>query len=735
MSFRVAPTVAARLAAHAADVDASDRRAAGWLVGPGALPPGTTVVVGSLRRARSCADLGADLRRAAELLPGGLEIVGAYVAGDKPEAEALVAEVKPHLEGGFAVATTRPDGSAAFHHRFSTADAIVAAAHDPLPPGWLEREYALFRCAFAARVDGPLGDDDVDADAAFAASVDAAAREAEDPSAVFLVRLPSAPSSARDDGFDAAAAAAAGKKSAGSKGNKGGHKGGNNKGNNKGGSGKNNRATDDDDGAFRAAGPDPARLVAGVGGARDASIVGDAFFPVGEASDSTDDRGTTGGGAAACVEMIALTRTGVAASHSAESLPEGAPPPAPSFAFDPVPAEDARGAADEASDDVVADASFAFAARADALAYVPRAGATVADAAAAMRAELARRLRSLAFAASPRAAADAAASSSGSSSSGGRARVCLHFAPPGVGHAVSAAYDLPRAALGDDGAVRASSAADPDAGLEATREAMHWRLGLPMDRPMLRVANAFAPVAEAYLTSTSSGAAPGSSPGSSSSSSKRLRDVHALAPGGLPKSHVGPGGSPHLVRGSYDYYHYMQDRFDDAGWGCAYRSLQTIASWFRVNGYASAPVPSHGDVQACLHAIGDKPASFVGSKQWIGAIELSYVLDELFGVSCKILTVQNGREDLPGKARELAAHFDDVGTPVMMGGGQLAYTLLGVEYDERSGECAFLILDPHYTGGEDVGKIVPRWCGWKKAEEVFAKEFYNLLMPQPPRGV
>ena len=166
----------------------------------------------------------------------------------------------------------------------------------------------------------------------------------------------------------------------------------------------------------------------------------------------------------------------------------------------------------------------------------------------------------------------------------------------------------------------------------------------------------------------------------------------------------------------------MQDRFDDAGWGCAYRSLQTIASWFRVNGYASAPVPSHGDVQACLHAIGDKPASFVGSKQWIGAIELSYVLDELFGVSCKILTVQNGREDLPGKARELAAHFDDVGTPVMMGGGQLAYTLLGVEYDERSGECAFLILDPHYTG-EDVGKIVPRWCGWKKAEEVFAKEF------------
>ena len=44
----------------------------------------------------------------------------------------------------------------------------------------------------------------------------------------------------------------------------------------------------------------------------------------------------------------------------------------------------------------------------------------------------------------------------------------------------------------------------------------------------------------------------------------------------------------------------------------------------------------------------------------------------------------------------------------MMGGGQLAYTLLGVDYNELTGECAFLILDPHYTGGEDVKSIVPQ---------------------------
>jgi len=37
----------------------------------------------------------------------------------------------------------------------------------------------------------------------------------------------------------------------------------------------------------------------------------------------------------------------------------------------------------------------------------------------------------------------------------------------------------------------------------------------------------------------------------------------------------------------------------------------------------------------------------------------------------------------------------------MIGGGVLAYTLLGVYFNENTGDCAFLILDPHYTGGRD----------------------------------
>ena len=40
-----------------------------------------------------------------------------------------------------------------------------------------------------------------------------------------------------------------------------------------------------------------------------------------------------------------------------------------------------------------------------------------------------------------------------------------------------------------------------------------------------------------------------------------------------------------------------------------------------------------------------------------------------------------------------------------VGGGVLAHTILGVAFSEVTGELKFLILDPHYTGGEDLKVI------------------------------
>jgi hypothetical protein len=49
---------------------------------------------------------------------------------------------------------------------------------------------------------------------------------------------------------------------------------------------------------------------------------------------------------------------------------------------------------------------------------------------------------------------------------------------------------------------------------------------------------------------------------------------------------------------------FVQDKMDDKGWGCAYRSLQTIWSWFRLQHYTDRPVPDHRTIQQTLVDIG-----------------------------------------------------------------------------------------------------------------------------------
>lgn len=102
--------------------------------------------------------------------------------------------------------------------------------------------------------------------------------------------------------------------------------------------------------------------------------------------------------------------------------------------------------------------------------------------------------------------------------------------------------------------------------------------------------------------------------------------------------------------------------------------------------------------------MGDKPKNFLGSSKWIGSMEISFCLSQMLNVDCKILSVSKGSE-IADKARELQYHFETEGTPIMIGGGVLAHTIIGVDFSELTGDVKFLILDPHYTGGEDI-KII-----------------------------
>lgn len=241
--------------------------------------------------------------------------------------------------------------------------------------------------------------------------------------------------------------------------------------------------------------------------------------------------------------------------------------------------------------------------------------------------------------------------------------------------------------------------------LKEYREAVHRTFLLPLDRPMVRRGNGLTPP-------------PGIRPSA-------LANPHAtLSPPGL--------GVASVVSGGYMYYHYLQGKTDDKGWGCAYRSLQTIVSWYQLQGYTTRPIPSHKEIQKCLVDIGDKPADFIGSKKWIGSTEVGFVLETLYKIRSRFICVSSGAE-LASRGGELAMHFETQGTPVMIGGGVLAHTILGVDYNQDTQQTAFLVLDPHYTGSDDLTSALAKGgVAWKNSDFWNANAFYNLCLPQRP---
>mmetsp|Transcript_25732 Transcript_25732/g.64620 ORF Transcript_25732/g.64620 Transcript_25732/m.64620 type:complete len:838 (-) Transcript_25732:132-2645(-) len=360
----------------------------------------------------------------------------------------------------------------------------------------------------------------------------------------------------------------------------------------------------------------------------------------------------------------------------------------------------------------------------DALAYLP-ADATCAQAAVALRRSLLAQVNKLARCCAAAAESDSASERErlaaalrlssrvepDSASASCAAAAAEHFLPEGLGHRLSVL--LP------------PDSEDCEAARIARAQLLGRLLLLPADRPLLRrPLRLYRAERSALLREISDG--------------KLLRvHTHASASSGAVGGSEEGSSRVYGVQGPYVYYHYLQDREQDAGWGCAYRSLQTICSWFALQGYVplSAP-PTHRQIQETLVRIGDKQPRFAGSREWIGAIELSLCLDALYGVSCRVLNLRSGAE-FPQRSAELAAHFEREGTPIMIGGGVLAYTLLAVDWNQRSGEVRYLILDPHYEGSDQRPRHIVQkgWVAWKSSKLFLKDRFYNLLLPQRPHVV
>ncbi|KAL4149101.1 hypothetical protein QTP88_003117 [Uroleucon formosanum] len=244
------------------------------------------------------------------------------------------------------------------------------------------------------------------------------------------------------------------------------------------------------------------------------------------------------------------------------------------------------------------------------------------------------------------------------------------------------------------------------------RKKLHNAFHLSMDRPLFRISNAYQFDAKSPVNDDG-----------------LLTNVHeGLSPSGIKN------GIKSLVQGTYTFYHYGQGGFNDHQWGCAYRSLQTLYSWFKWQGWTNKPVPSIRDIQQILVDLGDKNKPFVGSSEWIGSMEVSFVLNAHLDVTCRIMSLRQG-DTLNSVCLELSEHFDRHGTPVMIGGGVLAHTILGVDINEELGEVKFLVLDPHYTGSDNIKSIHGKGVCWKEASFWKKDTFYNLCLPLSFNGI
>ncbi|PSN54608.1 hypothetical protein C0J52_07393 [Blattella germanica] len=165
-------------------------------------------------------------------------------------------------------------------------------------------------------------------------------------------------------------------------------------------------------------------------------------------------------------------------------------------------------------------------------------------------------------------------------------------------------------------------------------------------------------------------------------------------------------GDTVLMRGHYRYYHYGCDGTMDQGWGCGYRTLQTICSWIKSTLKLDSSVPNIPAIQNILVQLEDKPLNFVNSRDWIGSFEGS---------------------ELDEHVPSLVEHFQKFGSPLMMGGDQdcSAKAIMGIHCSQR--QVFLLIVDPHFSGKsksvEDLQK--KNWVKWQPLDDFMENMSYT----------
>jgi len=188
-----------------------------------------------------------------------------------------------------------------------------------------------------------------------------------------------------------------------------------------------------------------------------------------------------------------------------------------------------------------------------------------------------------------------------------------------------------------------------------------------------------------------------------------IRSPHKSA---LLQTHgLGENASVVKIIGDVDYHHYRDDDIDDVGWGCAYRSLQMVMSWFVLNGFPKAFVPSIPEIQKILHDMKVMDSDFhVGCTQWIGSQEIGWVLSSQLGVQTRF-DLEVNATNLQSNIGKIRSHLSIYHCPIVACGDNIALVILGIATPKKKPEngkevdAKLLIADPHYVRQGKINSI------------------------------
>lgn len=185
---------------------------------------------------------------------------------------------------------------------------------------------------------------------------------------------------------------------------------------------------------------------------------------------------------------------------------------------------------------------------------------------------------------------------------------------------------------------------------------------------------------------------------------------------------------------NYVLYHYKIDGFDDCGYGCSYRNIQTILSAY--SNKKNIVIPKIEDI---LKYFNQNYKKMYHKQLWIEPVQVSYYLTEMYDIKTEnVLYIVNDYDtdkmlktdikDYMSNDRiynvksfnnllnKILKHFENSNLPIIIDDGTYSYCLLNIENNN------IIISDPHTTDSNNVLK--------KKNLSVLYNNFWMICIPE-----